>query len=74
MTADRMTTGSAEALAAALAALELPGRVEARGRLAVFVPASPQPRLAEPALRQRLVTLAAAHGFSHLALELDGED
>lgn len=66
-----MTTESVAALEQALANAGLPCAVEARDRLAV-VTARPAvaAALAEPAARTLALRLAAAHGFTHLALEL----
>jgi hypothetical protein len=61
---------AAGALAAALAAEGLHCDVEVRGRLAVLLAADDAASLADPALRRRATALAAAHGFSHVALEL----
>ena len=61
---------SAAALAAALAAEGLRCDVEERGRLAVLRPGAAAIALADPVLRRRAAELAAAHGFSHVALEL----
>ena len=58
------------ALAAALADAGLDVEVEAHGRLAVLLARGDVPTLADPALRQRATALAAAHGFSHVALDL----
>ncbi len=63
-------TDAARALADALATLDLHGAVEARGRLALFVPSGPQPALADGDRRRRALALAAAHGFTHLALDV----
>ena len=57
-------------LADELAAQGVRCRVEARGRLAVLVVADHAP-LGDPATRRRVATLAMAHGFTHVALELD---
>lgn len=48
------------------------GRIEARGRLAVFTPGSsfaPDARM-----RRRLVALARQHGFANIAIELAPDD
>lgn len=65
---------SAEALATALEALGVRGRVEARGKLAI-VTVRDADALRDPALRERAVAVAQAHGFANLALELgrDGD-
>ena len=67
--ADDATIATAT-LARELAAHGVACRVEARGRLAVIRAADHAP-LADPATRRRVATLANAHGFSHVALELD---
>jgi hypothetical protein len=61
---------AADALVAALAAEGLHCTIEARGRLAVLLGRGAGPALADPALRRRTAALAAAHGFSHVALDL----
>jgi hypothetical protein len=62
---------SAAALEHALAAAGLPCAVEGRDRLAVLVADPPvAAALAGAAAREQAVRLAAAHGFTHLALEL----
>ena len=63
--------GDASALAAALSALGLPCRVEARVRLAVIM-AGPAhaARLTDPASRREVFALAKRHGFTHVAIEL----
>lgn len=66
-----MTTESVAALEQALASAGLRCAVEARERLAVVTgPAAVAAALAEPAARELALRLAAAHGFTHLALEL----
>ena len=60
----------AGALEADLAALGIPCTVEARERLALVVPRTGEPGLADPELRREAVRLAEARGFSHVALEL----
>ena len=44
--------------------------VEGRERLAIVVPEGDVERFADPALRARLIDLGAAHGFTHVALEI----
>lgn len=63
---------SADALAAALAALGLPGQVEARGSLAILTVSDPRllSAAAEATVRASAVALAAEYGFATLALEL----
>ncbi len=63
---------SAESLREALAALGLPGRVEARGALAVLSLEGDAAPLRDPGLRARAVSVASEHGFTHLALEVAG--
>ena len=66
---DAGLAGDATALAAALAELGVHCTVEAHGRLALL--AAPTARALEaPAARRRAAALAAAHGFTHVALEL----
>jgi hypothetical protein len=66
-----VTTASAAALEQALAEAGLPCAVEARERLAVVTaPAAVALALADPAARELALRVAAAHGFTHLALEL----
>jgi hypothetical protein len=60
---------SAESLREALAALGLHCRVEARGALAVLVLEGDVAPLRDPSLRGRALSIASAHGFTHLALE-----
>ena len=60
----------AAALEGELAAHGVRCRVEPRGRLAVLVAEDHAP-LGDPATRRRVATLAMAHGFTHVALELD---
>jgi hypothetical protein len=60
-----------EALAAALAELGVPCRVETRANLAVIIAdASAAARLADGEVRRRALALAREQGFTHLALEL----
>ena len=61
-------------LGRALAARGVEGRVEEHGRLALLVGAHSHPAMHDVAARRELVVLAAAHGFSHLALELEPGD
>ena len=60
----------AAALAIALTAEGVHCDVEARGTLAILRPNGVAPALADPAARRRATSLAAAHGFTHLALDL----
>lgn len=61
---------SAEALRSALAGAGLAAEVEERERLAIIRPAGAAASRAIAAQRARVITLAAAHGFSHVALEI----
>lgn len=64
----------ARALGAALAHAGLPAAVEARDRLAVLHAAPAQlAALHEPDRRRDVVALAARHGFSHVAVELEDD-
>jgi hypothetical protein len=64
---------SAETLEAQLAALGLAGTLETRGTLAVLTLRDAH-AAGDEAVRAAAVTLAARHGFTHLALELDDGD
>lgn len=61
---------SAASLAADVCELGLDCAVEARDRLAVLVPRGAVPALTDAAFRRRVAALAAARGFTHIALEL----
>ena len=61
---------SATSLSTALATLGHPCEVEAHERMAVLRPAPGAAFLADAALRARVVSLAADHGFTHVAVEL----
>ena len=61
---------SAEALREALRHEGLACEVEGRERLAIVVPEGDVERFADPALRARLIDLGAAHGFTHVAVEI----
>ena len=61
---------SAEALGAALADWGIAATVEARGRLAVIAPLADVDLELVASARARVVTLAAAYGFSHVALDV----
>jgi len=61
---------SAEALRSALAGAGLAAEVEGRERLAIIRAAGPTASRAIVAQRARVITLASAHGFSHVALEI----
>jgi Mg-chelatase subunit ChlD len=75
MSVTRRTVGggtpAGEALAAALAARGVSGRVEARASLAIVVTdAAGAARLTDEGLRREALALAREQGFSHLAVEL----
>lgn len=57
-------------LAEALAARGFPCAVEARGTLAVLVPAAGVGAFADRDGRAEIVRMAREHGFTHVALEL----
>ena len=61
---------SAAALGAALADWGISATVEARDRLAVIKPLAAGDVESLTSARPRIVTLAAAHGFSHVALDV----
>ena len=61
---------SAAALRSALAAAGLAAEVEERERLAIIRPTGAAASRAIAGQRARVITLAAAHGFSHVALEI----
>ena len=61
---------SAHALASALRAEGLSCEVEAFDRLAVIVPDERDPDVVDRDLRERVLSLARAHGFTHAAIEL----
>lgn len=63
---------NAKVLEQQLATLGLAGRVEARGTLAVLTLRDPA-SLASAERRAAAVALAAEHGFTHLALELEDD-
>jgi hypothetical protein len=62
--------GDATGLALALTALGLPCMVEAHERLAVIVPTAAVPDLVDAKMRREVQSLATAHGFTHVALDL----
>ena len=64
---------SADSLQAQLAALGLAGTLETRGTLAVITVRDVR-AAGDDGVRERAVALAARHGFTHLALELDDGD
>ena len=61
---------SAGALASALGAEGLPCAVEAFDRLALIVPDESDVRVADHEVRERVLSLAREHGFTHAAIEL----
>ena len=61
---------SAEALRSSLAGAGIAAEVEARERLAVIRASGSAASRAIVAQRARVITLASAHGFSHVALEI----
>jgi hypothetical protein len=62
---------AAEGLIAELTALGLECAVEGRDGLAIIRTAPPVARLlADPDLRRRIVALARAHGFTHIAVAI----
>ncbi len=60
----------ASALESALAAAGIAASVEARERLALIRPRGAAAARAIAVQRERVTTLATAHGFSHAALEI----
>lgn len=69
---DSPESGDGRGLERSFADEGVTGRIEARGRLAVFTPASsiaPDARM-----RRRLVALARQHGFANIAIELAPDD
>jgi hypothetical protein len=61
---------SVEAFRAALAAAGFDADVEGRERLAVIRPSGSIEARAIASERARIITLAASHGFSHVAVEV----
>jgi hypothetical protein len=62
----------AEALADALRAAGVPCDVEPRAGLAIVTTTfADSARLTESAARREIIALAKAHGFTHVAVELD---
>jgi hypothetical protein len=69
---DSPESGDGRALERSFAEEGVVGRIEARGRLAVFTPGAP---IAPDArVRRRLVALARQHGFANVAIELLPDD
>ena len=64
---------SAATLEAALRELGIHCRIEAIDRLAVIAPETDDAEQATIRLRREALRLLAAHGFTHLALELPSE-
>lgn len=67
---------SASSLQEALALAGLPCKVESRDRLAVITLDTPEATqaLLSREVRSRVLALARAHGFTHMALELPEPD
>lgn len=63
---------SSASLEADLRDLGIACTVEARGGLALLVPAGDPSALGDAAIRREAVRLAEAHGFTHIAVELHG--
>jgi hypothetical protein len=61
---------SAETLQSALQTSGMRALVEARARLAIITALDGESARAVAAARDRIVALASAHGFSHVALEV----
>lgn len=70
----RVTIRSREELERALRGLGLRCRVETYDALAVAVPEEGEGRFGQEDIRQRAIELARAHGFSHLAVELQSQE
>jgi hypothetical protein len=69
--ADAEAKRRADRLAAALATMGVPARVEPRATLAVLVaPPDIAARLAEPEMRRAVLAAAREDGFTHVAVEL----
>ena len=68
------TARNAEALAAGIAELGVECDVEARGGLALLLPAvGSVEKLAEEETRRAALALAKQHGFTHVAIELPSD-
>jgi hypothetical protein len=68
------TARNAEALATGVAALGLDCAIEARGGLALILPAAESvAKLAEDETRRAVLALAKQHGFTHVAIELPSD-
>ena len=66
------STAEADALAAKLAELGVPCRVETRGNLAVIITgADGAKRFGEAEVRKSALAAARENGYTHLALELE---
>jgi hypothetical protein len=57
-----------------LTALGVHARLEAHDRQLVVVPLNAVPDLADPVLRAAVVDLARSAGFSHVSLEIPGDE
>ncbi len=65
------TGRNAASLASAIAALGVQCSLEARGGLALLMPAPASvAKLQDPETRRAVVALAREHGFTHVAIEL----
>lgn len=68
------TTRNAAALAEGITALGLDCAIEARGGLALLLPASDSvAKLAQIDTRRAALALARQHGFTHVAIELPND-
>jgi hypothetical protein len=64
-------TADAAALASALSSIGVPCRIESRARLAILgTSGAIVQRLAALEMRREVISLAKAHGFTHIAVEL----
>lgn len=61
-----------DGLSRALADLGLSLRLEARDRQLLLITEGPEPDLSDAAMRARVLDIARAAGFTHVALELAG--
>ena len=68
------TGRNASALAAAIAELGVQCALEARGGLALLLPAAASlDKLQDPDTRRAVLALARQHGFTHVAIELPND-
>jgi hypothetical protein len=68
------TGRNAATLAAAIAALGVQCSLEARGGLVLLMPvAASVAKLQEPETRRAVLALAREHGFTHVGIELPGD-